>query len=243
MTKRQIVYYILDSIKSINGDSYITEDHVLFLINNYRLYLIELKRQKDKITQLSDEYYQEICLDLELVDGIPGVPCTGQYLKSKNKIPTTINGSNTLIYPYDYFNTNITFVPRDRFSVVGYNKYMNNIIYATIGSDNYLYLKSNNPQYEYLEKVRMSGIFDDYEKAEEISCDCNCEENCIDPMDKDFPMASDLLPQMIDIISKELYNALVRPADRENDSADTISDLVNYIRHNMKSDLAKQLTA
>ena len=38
-TFRQIVYTVLDEIKSVNGDSYITEEHVMFLANQYRLFL------------------------------------------------------------------------------------------------------------------------------------------------------------------------------------------------------------
>jgi len=40
-TYREIVYFILDSIKSLNGDSTITEEHVIFLADNYRLFLLE----------------------------------------------------------------------------------------------------------------------------------------------------------------------------------------------------------
>jgi len=38
---REIVYYCLDAVKSSNGDSDITEEHVIFLANHYRLFLIE----------------------------------------------------------------------------------------------------------------------------------------------------------------------------------------------------------
>lgn len=243
MTKRQIVYYILDSIKSVNGDSFITEDHVLFLMNSYRSFLIEMKKQKDKLSQLSQEFYQEICLDLEVVDTIPGVPCTGQYLRSVDKIPSMIDSSLSKIYPQDQFNDNITYVSKERFKNVGYNKYMGNLIYATKGIDDYLYLKSNNPQHQYLQSVRLSGVFEDTDKADELSCDKQgTSADCIDPLDKDFPIASDLLPQMMEFIVKELKQAMYTQADQINDSADTIADLVGYIRRNMKSDLAKQLT-
>lgn len=40
-TYRQMVYIVLDEIKALNGDSTFTEEHVVFLLNNYRKFLIE----------------------------------------------------------------------------------------------------------------------------------------------------------------------------------------------------------
>jgi hypothetical protein len=40
-TYREIVDMCLDEIKAISDDSIVTEDHVIFLANQYRLFLIE----------------------------------------------------------------------------------------------------------------------------------------------------------------------------------------------------------
>lgn len=244
MTRREIVYSILDQIKSTNTDSYIVEEHVLFLMNIYRSFLIEQKKKQDKLEDLSDSYQQEICLDLELVDSIPGVPCAGQYLKSVQEIPTLLKQDDTKVYPYDYFSDNITLVSKERFGFVGYNSYMSNIIYAAIDSNKHLYLKSNNPQFKYLDKVRFSGIFEDADKAAEMSCDNKGGDGsteCTDILDKEFPMAPELVPQMIQFIVKDLYQALARPADRDNNDADDIASMLNYIARNMKNNYQKQL--
>jgi len=39
-TYKDIVYTVLDEIKAHSGDSDITEEHVIFLANQYRLFLI-----------------------------------------------------------------------------------------------------------------------------------------------------------------------------------------------------------
>ena len=44
---------------------------------------------------------------------------------------------------------------------------------------------------------------------------------------------------MIELLVRELYSALNKPADEDNNANDDISDLVAYVRRNMKSDLAK----
>ena len=240
-TFRQIVYTVLDEIKSVNGDSYITEEHIIFLANQYRLFLLQQKINKEGAASLSSAMQQVICLDLEEIDAIPNLPCEGgQYLRSVQKVPTIVKGTSTSVFPYDYFKTNIQYISKDRMKYVGFNKYLQNIIYCTL-FDDYLYFKSNNPQFLYLEQVKMQGIFEDAEAAASLSCDK--EKDCIDILDKEFPLSGDLIPQMLELLTRELYTALNRPSDEANNANDDIADIVNYVRRNMKSDLAKQFTS
>ena len=241
-TFRHIVYTVLDEIKSVNGDSYITEEHVIFLANQYRLFLLQQKINKEGAASLSSSMQQVICLDLEKIDAIPNLPCEGgQYLRSVQKIPTIVGGTSPSVFPYDYFKTNIQYVSKNRMKYVGFNKYLQNIIYCTI-FDNYLYFKSSNPQFLYLEQVKMQGIFEDAEAAASLSCDGE-NGSCVDALDKEFPLSGDLVPQMIELLTRELYTALNRPSDEANNANDDIADLVAYVRRNMKSDLAKQITS
>lgn len=86
MLVKEIVYYLLDSVKSLSDDSTITEDHVLFLVKKYRNMLVkrELDKEKEKADFSLDFEYQQICLDLEKVESIPGMACEyGYYLRSK----------------------------------------------------------------------------------------------------------------------------------------------------------------
>jgi hypothetical protein len=103
-------------------------------------------------------------------------------------------------------------------------------MYATLGHDDHLYIKSSNPQSLYLERVRFSGIFEDPEKAAKLSCeeDTSEEETC-DVLDKKFPLEEALIPLMIELIVKEVSNAIYRPADEENNAND---DLTNNISTN-----------
>jgi hypothetical protein len=67
------------------------------------------------------------------------------------------------VYPIDFYQGEITYIDRNRMRYVGFNKYLSNIIYCSLGPDNYLYFKSCNPQFLYLEKVRMTAMFSDVE--------------------------------------------------------------------------------
>lgn len=82
MKVKDLVYMILDECKlSSSDDSFITEEHVIFLIKRYRSFLIKKEQEREKTTtDVASEFeYQQICLDLEKVNSIPGLPCEGEY--------------------------------------------------------------------------------------------------------------------------------------------------------------------
>lgn len=238
---REIVYYCLDAIKSSNGDSDVTEEHVIFLANHYRLFLIEQKKKKEGDSSLSSSNEQTICLDLEKADAIPGLDyCNDTYLRSIQEIPELMNKESIKVNLSDYFNIMTAFVTKDRFKYVGHNKYLRNIIYCTLGPDNHIYFNGSNPQFLYLKKAQLTGIFEDASKAAELACDK--EGNKCDPLDSEFPIEADLLPQMLELIVKELLGVNYRPKDQMNNDVDDLADLASYVRRNMKSQMAKQMT-
>lgn len=237
---REIVYYCLDAVKSSNGDSDVTEEHVIFLANHYRLFLIEQKKKKEGVASLSSSNEQTICLDLEKANAIPGLDyCNDTYLRSIQEIPELINEESVKVNLSDYFNIMTAFVTKDRFKYVGHNKYLRNIIYCTLGPDNHIYFNGSNPQFLYLKKAQLTGIFEDASKAAELACDK--EGNKCDPLDSEFPIEADLLPQMLELIVKELLGVNYRPKDTFNSSTDELADLASFLKKNMKSGFQKQI--
>ena len=243
----ELVYMVLDEIKLTSDDSIINENHVIFLLNKYRTFLLK-QRYSDIKKPIPESNYQTICLDLE--NDVNSTFCGfDNKLKSKTKVPFLMKIGNPRVYPSNYFQGEITYVSRDRMRYIGHNKYMQNIIYASVGPDNYLYLTSSNPQFSYLEKVKFTGIFEDIETASELLCsnqeeDNNQEENnnqSCDILDRDFPIEEGLVPQLIELSVKELLGSAYRPADEENNANDDLADIADFIRRNSKSNLAKQL--
>lgn len=224
-TYKELVYMVLDELKLYSDDAVYTEDHVILLLDKYRAFLIK-QRYSDIKKQIPESNYQTICLDLIEVPAISGEPCEGgSYLRSKEKIPYLMKIGIPMIYPVDYYQGEITYVSRGRMRYVGYNRYLQNIIYASIGPDNYLYFKSFNPQYLYLEKVRMTGIFEDPKSALELQCpDENGDTTC-DILDMTFPIEDALVPPMIELVVKELLGAEYRPKDEANDAKDELSNV------------------
>lgn len=240
-TYKELVYMCLDELKLYSDDALYTEEHIMFLLGKYRTFLIK-QRYSDVKKQIPESNYQTICLDLIEVPAISGEPCEGgSYLRSKEKIPFLMKIGNPRVYPIDYYQGEITYVSRDRMRYVGYNKYLQNIIYASLGPDNYLYFKSFNPQFLYLEKVRMTGIFEDTLAASELQCPDENGNIVCDVLDREFPIEAALVPPMIELVVKELLGAEYRPEDSNNDSSDDLSNLATFIQRNTKSPIAKAL--
>lgn len=240
-TYKELTYMVLDELKLYSDDASYTEEHVMFLLDKYRAFLLK-QRYSDVKKQIPESNYQTICLDLIEVPAISGEPCEGgSYLRSKKKIPFLMKIGNPKIYPVDYYQGEITYVSRERMRYVGYNKYLRNIIYASIGPDNYLYFKSFNPQYLYLEKARMTGIFEDPQAASELQCPNENDDTVCDVLDREFPIEDALISPMIELVVKELLGAEYRPKDESNDANDALANLATFIRNNTKSTLAKAL--
>lgn len=245
MTVGEIVYYILDRVKAISDDSITTESHALFLAKKYRSFLVkkEQEREKSSTDTASEFEYQEICLDLEKVPAIDGEPCLGgYYLRTTKKIPKILEGNVPRVYPVDFYQgTNVVYVPRDRMRYTGTNKYLRNIIYVSLGADLRLYLNSSNPQFLYLDKLRVAAVFEDFDEAAELLCDKEGNDASCDVLDMTFPIRDYLVPSLIELCVKEITGLSYAPKSNLNNAADELADIMSYVRRNMKSDAMKQM--
>lgn len=228
MLVKEIVYMVLDLAKAATSDdSYFNEDHVIFLLKKYRSFLIKKEQEKQKATtDIASEFeYQQICLDLEKVPAIDGEPCTGgYYLRTTKKIPKILEDNQPRVYPIDFYQgINISYVPRDRMRYVGTNKFLQNIIYVSLGPDLHLYLNSSNPQFLYLKKLRMSAVFEDFDEISSYLCDDDGSSTACDVLDEEFPIREYLVPTLMELVVKELTSAKYQPVDDKNNASDDMS--------------------
>lgn len=222
-TYRELVYIVLDELKLSTDDTYITEEHVIFLLGKYRGLILK-QQYKDVKKEIPESNFQTLCLELIQVPAITGEPCEGgTYLRSKEKIPFLINIATPKVYTKDYYEGEISYVSKERMRYVGFNRWLPNIIYASIGPDNYLYLKSFNPEYLNLEKVRLTGIFEEPEKVAKYECDK--EGDFCDILDTPFHLEDPLIPQVVQLVVKELSGSIYLPKDTQNNSNDDLSGI------------------
>lgn len=228
----------MDQLKLASDDSYFQPEHILFLLDKYRSFLLK-QRYSDIKKSIPESNFQTICVNLENINAFEGDQCGGRgYLRSIEAIPYLMTLSYPKISTLDYFTGNINYVNKERFKYVGSNKYLQNTIYGTIAPNEHLYLKSNNPQAYHLNKVRITGIFEDSAKASELDCNYDNTKEC-DVMERDFPLEEALISPLIELVVKTLSGSIYTGGDTQNNASDDLSDIAAFIRRNMKSDFQK----
>lgn len=226
MTLRELVFMCMDEVKLHSDDSFYTEDHLVFLLNKYRSFVLKKELEKEN-KQLSSANGQIICLDLIEVRDEDN-PCGESMLRTEQTIPNLVNDCKVSLYPVNYFEgDHIIYTTMERMRYTTYNKWTKNLIYAAKGPDDYLYLKSSNPQYLYLEKLRMKAIFEDFESAAQYACNEDGEELQCDILDMKFPIENALVPIVIELVVKELLGVKYQPRDTQNNAADDASNPVS----------------
>ena len=221
---KEIVSMVLDELKVMSDDSIFTEEHIIFLAGRYRSFLLKQRYYSDIKKQIPESNYQTLCLDLTRGEVIEGFPCEGgYYLRSVDDVPDLLPFGNTRIgLPDSYFKGDIAYVSPDRIRYVGENRWMQNIIYASIAGGK-LVLKSSNPQYLYLEKATVCGIFENAEEASDYECDNKGNIDACDILDREFPIEDALIAPLIELITKELSPSIAAPEDRSNNADDGLS--------------------
>lgn len=255
-TYRELIYMVLDQLKAISDDRYIEEEHIIFLLKKYRIFILENER-KNTIHKLSPVNYQTTDFVLRETTAVSGLPCTGRiYLMSTTKLPiiALINGEDADTYftvtkqdavdeteiTIPWLSENICYTNKKRFGYVGHNKFLINILYFTQGVDGYLYAASGKS--DFLELVydddnlitfTITTIFKDPDALH-----LNDET---DILDREFPFDDKFIPELIQYCLRDLLGMAYRPKDTNNNANDDLSTIATFIRQNMKSQFNKLL--
>lgn len=236
-TYKELVYMVLDELKLISDDSTFTEDHVLFLLGKYRSFLLK-QRYADIKKQIPDSNYQSILVNLEKSPIVGDSPDSEKYLRSIAKVPIIMQIGSPKVTPINYYNGEITIISRERMRYVGYNRFLPNMIYCSIGPDQYLYFKPSGSLSPQLESVRFTGIFEDIQEASNLEFN---SQDIPDIMDKNFPIEESLVSPLTDLVLKELAGPSWKPADDSNDANDNLANLANFIARNTKNNVQRQI--
>lgn len=223
----EIVYSVLDLLKESSDDAFYTEEHVIFLASQMRSLLLEKKYKGSRngaFREMSDENRQQVCLSVTTTE-VPG--CSGMWLKSTTKVPQLLTlDSPVTCTGHEMIPTVVSFIPHERMPYIGHNKWLSNIVYASRGIDGYLYLHGSNPQFMYLDRVGLTGIFADALEAAKYSHEACASGNpgCGDPLEQTFPLESGLIMPCIEMVVQELNGSRFAPEDNKNNAKDDLAD-------------------
>lgn len=224
MTWRELVYMIVDITKQISDDSNFNEDHIITLCSTYRNYILNQQYLTNKKT-IAETNYQIIQIPLERysLDICPDET----ILRSVKPISFPMTIGEVSIYPTDilYSRSKIVFVPQSRFAYVG-NKYSRHTIYAMIGADRHLYLRSQDKNFLYLESVTIKALFEDAKEMSLLdSASCGC-----DIMDIKFPLEHAWINTLINLVVTDLLRGTYNLRDTDNDAFDSTDQLAQMIQ-------------
>lgn len=257
-TYGQMVYYCLDMVKAFSDDTSVTEEHVMFILDKYRALTLRQTYDSGKAkdgTEVSSGNYQLIPIDkLYLVrpqdleanvfsdDGLDYViegsetHRKGNYKYSRDiEIPSILPGVTPKVYITDLFKSVATYVDNDRFEYTNWHKYLKNFIYATIGTDRHLYLKSGNT--ERLENANKVNLYAIFENPSEVYALTDPDK---DIYDCGFPIEESLIPNVLALCVKDILGAAYRPYDKYNNADDDLANIAAFVRRNMKQRYVKE---
>lgn len=212
-TYRDVVYLILDSLKDITDDGYWEADHIVAQINKYRSLLFK-QRYLDRKKEIPNVFYQRLTVGFEVNES---------FCVSTKKIPGSID--NGIINTYTYLQTpeiggnQINIVTPQRFKTLGYNKWLNSIVYGTIDYDGYMYLKRfSSPNTLEIESAIYDTILDNPIDADRFN-----DTNTLDILDIEFPCDDSLMQSIIELVISEIAKLNGLPKDMLNNANDDVS--------------------
>ena len=218
MTYRQIVFMILDLLRQTSKDSNFEIDHIIKEVNDVRNLLLK-QRYSDIRKEISDVNFQEITIYLTDVSSL-----NKKYimLKSSKVVPDILNIASTPTKSLD--SINFSFISNYRFVYTGYNEWLSSIIYGTVLSDKYFYIKSMNPQVKHMTSIRIMSIFENPIDVYYYN-DPNLIANGMDVLDMIFPLEGAYIPELQDIVLKRLAPSLGFPKDTINNNNEDNSNI------------------
>ena len=209
-----------------SDDSRLSARHIYSKLKSSRARLIKQKLDKNQI--ISDWNTQILpCVELELAPQheCPCLPPLGcNILKSKYPLPQPINSRNRQLIIYVTSIDGSIIYAETTWTEKKYkkaNKYTAHKLDYYIKND-YLYLTHKGGP----SVVTVAGVFEDPFAAEGFKSYCpDIEDDCLDPLDTDFPIDEDQVDTLIEMAAKELIVLFSQnKEDLTNDSKDSVTE-------------------
>ena len=203
-TYRELVYMVLDELKLTSDDSMWETDHIVFLLNKFRALLIK-QRYANVKKVIPAPYFQQL-----------NVVISASAPKSIKTLPSMVelNGNElffTAATSSEDVSRRLVLVSAARFPYVQINKWMNKVVYCSLGNDNYLYIKclQDKPTTVILNVI--------LEKPQDKLAFTAATTN---PLDIDFPIETSALNDIISLVVRELAESKVIPDVEKNNAAE-----------------------
>lgn len=227
MTTEEIIYSVREAIRQHSDDSEITDRLIMFEFALQRA--VYLRNEYNKMNRTIDEdYKQQLCMELEIapIEDCGCTPNTDCYaLRTKEKLPEVLEMHNkdgiTRIGPANNkYKWGFSYVPYNRFLLVGNGKYDKDRIYATRLNDDKIYIKSSNPLFKTMTHISVTAVFENPQEAANF-VDCNTGDACFDWDKSNYPIKNHSMSYITEMVINKLVRTLQLPEDKVNDAENT----------------------
>ena len=213
-----------------SDDSRLSNRHIYHKLVSSRNTLVA--QQAKKKQKLSDWNYIVLpCVELIQVDNhdCPCIPAVGcKVYRTKHKLPKTLTDLNTHLIQWVMSIDSsklVDEITREAYLYIAGNKYTSNHL-RYILEDGHLYIYGKAvPRF-----VKVKLLAEDpieaysFPSACKENCD-NCQNDCDNVLDKEFPIDGDLVETLIEMALQELVGLFSQnQEDQTNNSADTIRE-------------------
>lgn len=236
-TYRELIYMVLDKLKESTDDAYFKEEHIAFLLDKYRPFLLK-QRYADIRKSISQNNYSIFKLELNQNDGtLDGLGSTFKYTTTGIIYGSTIAmprivSFNDDIEEFKIFNFGETseggkqfigdfsIVNKERFKYVGSNKWLKKFLYATIGPDYFLYLKVNDDTIILPQYILVQAIVETPKQHMGLIL-----PTVTNYLDMTYPLEDALIAPLLELVVKDLANDVYKPEDSKNNATDDLSQV------------------
>ena len=217
-TLNKIIYDIREVLSQMSDDSDISNEYLAYQVNIARALLLEQKFSNRQYA-IPQKIRQTFKMDLELAEGNELVSGISTVLRTKDPIQYPLEPynfkSNMRINSGSYDDSYFTLIDPSRFPYVGNNKWLQNQIYYTIGTDFRLYFTSSNPAFKTMEQIKLSMVCTNPEEAYPYTL---YYDSNVDFEHSEYPFEENMITLLTDMIIKKLVVNLQSPEDKSNDS-------------------------
>lgn len=222
-TLNHIVYDLRELIKAYSDDSNYSNEWFEYQINIARALLLEQKFSSRQYV-IPNKIRQVFNMELEIAESNDFVSGISTVLRTKDKIQYPLEPfnfkNNIRVGSSDYSDIYFSHISNERFPYVGSNKWVQNMIYYTLGTDFKLYFTSSNPSVKLVENIRLSMVCSNPQEAYPFTLDYDPD---IDFVNTEYPLEDNMITLVTDMIFKKITNSINIPEDKENDATDSKS--------------------
>ena len=227
-TYKELVYMVLDELKAKSDDFYYTEDHIIFLLDKYRAFLLKQKYRTPKSVVLNSNYMHiTIKSPLIMMNSIQETNFDYSILHISSPKLIVVPKVSDFVKKEYIFN----YCTEDRRLFLRQSQFLKNVNYFYFLNGTLTLDAGNKFFTDYSSNNLIANLKAVFESPSKIYS----EYVEVDPMNQIFPLEESLISPLLEMVVKDLTSAMFKPEDDVNNGKDETGDLNKFMyqKHNI----------